>query len=82
MTGIIEPSTPKGADDTAARRGEAGQGLHPSIIPSVAAHARAGVGTSTKFALALVGIVVVSALVFVLWHVIFRPVRVQVPKAA
>ena len=82
MTGIIEPSTPKAADDTAARKREAGEEPDSSIIPSVAEHASAGVGTSTKVALALVGLVVVSALVFVLSRVILRPLRVELPKAS
>jgi hypothetical protein len=80
MTGIIEPSV-RNAEDPAARKREPGEEPDSSIIPSVAEHASAGVGPSTKVALALAGLVVVSALVFMLWRVIFRPLRLD-PKAA
>ena len=78
MTGIIEANV-RNAEDPAARKREPGEEPDSSIIPSVAEHASAGVGPSTKVALALAGLVVASALVFMLWRVIFRPLRLD-PK--
>ena len=81
MTGIIEPAgknTPEGVPEGVREVAHQGD---PSIIPSVAEHAHAGVGTSAKVFLAMVGVVVVLALLFVLWRVLFRPLRLETAKA-
>jgi type IV secretion system protein VirB10 len=81
MSGIIEPSGTKPAEGAPSPQ-EGDRQVDPSIIPSVAEHARAGVSTSTKVVFAAAGLAIVAALVFVLWHLILRPLHVELPKAS
>jgi len=81
MTGIIEPADPNTPGGVHEGTREAADQAHPSIIPSVAEHARAGVGTAAKIFLAMAGLVVVLAMSFVLWRVIFRPLSLETAKA-
>jgi type IV secretion system protein VirB10 len=80
MTGIIEPGD--AAKGTAGGKSEGADQVEPSIIPSVAEHARAGVSTSTKVVFMFIGLALFAALFFVLWRVILPPLHLDVPKVS
>jgi type IV secretion system protein VirB10 len=83
MTGTIEPAAgvvPPQRPPAGTR--EAGDQVEPSIIPSVAEQARAGVPTSVTAVFVVVVSLIGLAMLFVLWRLLFHPLRVATPKVS